>query len=98
MQIARVTGTVTSTNKDLGLSGAKLVLIDIVDKDGGVLEPAHVAFDACGAGAGSLCLLVRGSSARIPSSASGKAVDAVLVGIIDEIATEQVSTNHIERS
>ena len=87
MQIARITGTVTSTNKDLGLTGAKLAVVDIVDVGGEVLERSHVAFDACGAGPGNLCLLVRGSSARIPPSAAGKAVDAVLVGIIDEIAT-----------
>jgi ethanolamine utilization protein EutN len=86
MKIARVTGTVTATVKAPGLSGHKLLVVDIVDAKGAVLERARVAVDATGAGKGDLCLLVEGSSARLPSPVAGLPVDATLIGIVDSVS------------
>ncbi len=87
MKIARVTGTVTATIKAPGLVGKKLLIVDIVDAKGTMLEPSRVAVDATGAGKGDLCLLVEGSSARLPAAIAGLPVDATLIGIIDSIST-----------
>jgi ethanolamine utilization protein EutN len=86
MKLARVTGTVTATVKAPGLTGHKLLVVDIVDARGAVLEPARVAVDATGAGKGDLCLLVEGSSARLPAPVAGLPVDATLIGIVDAVS------------
>ena len=49
MKLGRVTGTVTATARDARLTGLKLLICDIVDGKGKVLEPAHVAVDTVGA-------------------------------------------------
>jgi ethanolamine utilization protein EutN len=86
MRIARVTGTATATVKAPGLNGKKLMVVDVVDAKGTVLEPARVAVDATGAGKGDLCLMVEGSSARLPATVAGLPVDATLIGIIDSVS------------
>jgi len=52
MKIARVIGSVTGTVKDGRLVGQKLLLVDIVDARGAVLNPSQVITDSCGAGVG----------------------------------------------
>ncbi len=86
MKIARVTGTVTATVKDSQLTGHKLLIVDVENGYGDVEERSIVAIDIVGAGVEELVLLVLGSSARVPRRVSGIAVDAAIVGIIDEIS------------
>lgn len=88
MKIARVTGTVTATVKDSQLVGLKLLLTDIVDAKGGLLEAAVVAVDTCGAGVGDQVLLVSGSAARIPAGVSALPVDATIVAVIDDVSSK----------
>ena len=64
MKIARVTGSVTGTAKDPYFSGQKLLLVDVLDADGKVLEPAVVALDTCSAGPGDRVVITTGSAAR----------------------------------
>ncbi len=85
MRIARVIGTVTASVKDTKLAGHKLLVVDIQDGEGNLLEPSVVAVDSIGAGTGELVLVVIGSAARIPAGVSNIAVDATIVAIIDEI-------------
>ena len=84
MKVARVIGTATATIKAQGLAGHKLLVVDVLDAGGNVLEPSLVAVDATGAGRGDICLMVQGSAARIP--ANGLPVDAALIAVIDEIS------------
>ena len=95
MKIARVTGTVTATAKDSKLSGLSLLVTDIEDGKGAVLERAVVAADTCAAGPGDLVLLVTGSAARIPSKVSGVPVDATIIAIIDHIDVRDHSASNI---
>ncbi len=83
MRIVRVIGTATATVKAPGLSGHKLLIVDIEDAAGKVLDAARVAVDTVGAGRGDLCLMVEGSAARIPTD--GLAVDAALIAILDHV-------------
>ena len=85
MKIARVTGTVTGTVKDTPFSAQKMLVVDIVDTDGKVLEPAVVALDVCSAGTGDLVVVTTGSAARMPSQTSGIGTDATVIAIIDEL-------------
>ncbi|WP_136660470.1 EutN/CcmL family microcompartment protein [Nitratireductor sp. XY-223] len=85
MRIARITGTVTATVKDASLSGTALLLCNVEDGAGAVLEKAVVVADTCGAGAGDLVLLATGSAARLPAKVGGLPVDATVVAIVDHI-------------
>ena len=87
MKIVRVTGTVTATIKAEGLIGHKFLIVNIENAAGDVIEQAHVAVDAIGAGIGDLCLMVEGSSARLPQAVSGLAVDAALIAVIDQVTS-----------
>ena len=85
MKIARVTGTVTATVKETQFSGQKLLLVDVIDANGKVIEPSVVTLDVHGAGTGDHVLIVTGSAAQLPAQTSGIATDATIVAIIDEI-------------
>ena len=88
MKIARVTGSVTATFKVDELAGLALLLVNIEDGAGKVLEPGLVVADCLGAGPGDLVLVVSGSSARLPAGVAGLAIDATSVAIIDEISID----------
>lgn len=90
MQLAKVVGSLVSTQKSSSLTGKKLLLIQAVKADGltpsqpnGALE---VAVDSVGAGDGELVLVTRGSSARMVLSDPHSAADLCIVAIVDSIA------------
>ncbi len=85
MKIARITGTVTATAKNASLVGHKLLVCDVVDGKGKVIDPGCVAVDTVGAGAGDQVLISIGSAARLPTETTGAPVDAVIVAIIDSV-------------
>jgi len=65
MQIARVRGTVTSTQKDPSLRGVKLLMLQLIDENGNLLPVYEVAADnSVGAGVDEWVLVSRGSAAR----------------------------------
>jgi len=84
MTLGKVVGTVVATQKDSGLDGFKLLIVQSVDVD--TMEPTGafvVAVDAVGAGEGELVLCCAGSSARLTQTTSERPVDAVIVAIVD---------------
>ena len=86
MLIAKVTGTVVSTNKAEKLSGLKMLIVQPIDiKTMTEKGDLTVAIDAVGAGAGEIVMLVGGSSSRQTSVTDGKPVDMTIVAIIDHI-------------
>lgn len=85
MRLGLITGTVTATAKDAGLSGRTLLLADMVDGTGKVVSPAHVAVDTCGAGVGDTVLILQGSAARLPGPVAGAPVDAAVVAVVDTV-------------
>lgn len=85
MKLARVTGTVEATAKDPGLVGKPLLLTDLIDGKGDVLDPAFVAVDGCGAGVGDHVLITFNGAARMPSGAAGAPTDATIVAVVDRV-------------
>ena len=86
MQLARVKGTVVSTNKAEKLMGLKLLVVKPIDLE--TMEEKGspiVAVDAVGAGEGEVVMLVGGSSSRQTSATENKPVDQSIVAIIDHI-------------
>ena len=86
MQIARVRGTVTSTQKDPSLRGVKLLMLQLIDENGNLLPVYEVAADnSVGAGVDEWVLVSRGSAARELSGNEQRPLDAAVVAIIDTI-------------
>lgn len=85
MKIGRVIGHVNATIKDTQLAGLKLLLVNIENGEGEVLEPAVVAADTCSAGPGDMVLVLMGSAARLPAAVAGLAIDATITAVLDDI-------------
>ena len=86
MILGKVTGQVISTQKDRGLEGFKLLIIqDVKLADMSVASSYVVAIDNVGAGLGEFVIVVSGSSARMCSGLGDKPVDSTIVGIVDTI-------------
>ncbi len=86
MILAKVIGTVVCTHKDARLEGTKLQLVEPISI--ATLKPdgkAYVAVDTVGAGVGEVVLVVAGSSARQTDKTANTPVDAVIMGIVDEV-------------
>ncbi len=86
MQLARVTGTVTATAKDLSLQGRTLLLCEVIDGAGKLITAGQVAVDTVGAGVGDTVLIATGSAARQASQTSGVSTDASIVAVIDQVS------------
>ena len=88
MKIGRVAGTVVTTICSPSLEGRKLLSIDLLDLDGNATGKDLIAVDAVGAGAGEMVLVLdEGNGARQVLEAPGAPVRAVVVGVVDEIET-----------
>jgi carbon dioxide concentrating mechanism protein CcmL len=85
MQIAKVRGTVVSTQKDQSLMGVKFLLVQFIDEEGELLPRYEVAADSVGAGIDEWVLVSRGSAARKLSGSEHRPLDALVVGIIDTV-------------
>jgi microcompartment protein CcmK/EutM len=86
MQIAKVVGTVVSTQKNRTLEGAKLLLVQPLTLDGQPRGVALLAIDSVGAGVGERVLVViEGKAAGDALGRKAAAVDAAVIGIVDVI-------------
>lgn len=83
MIIARILGTVVSTQKDARLSGKKLLIVKPINLDGTDQSGYIVAVDTVGAGYHEKVLIVAGSSARLAEGNKDCPVDSAIIGVID---------------
>jgi ethanolamine utilization protein EutN len=92
MQIARVIGTVVSTQKNRKLEGAKLLLVQPLTLDDQPRGVALLAIDAVGAGVGERVLVVvEGKAAGDALKRKAAAVDAAVIGIVDSVDVNESS-------
>lgn len=97
MFIAKVLGSVVSTQKTEAMVGHRLLLIEPFILDPAVPEPEHlvsnhktlVAIDTVGAGENEYVLVVQGSSARMTPETKTLPADCATVGIIDSIHVDR---------
>ena len=91
MQIARVIGTVVSTQKNKKFDGAKLMLVQPLNLDDSPRGNALLAIDSVGAGVDEKVLVVlEGRAAGEALGKKGAPVDAAIVGIIDTVSIAEV--------
>ena len=91
MFVARVTGSVVSTQKVESMVGHKLLVVEPYRLEAKKRESltttgrTFVAVDTLGAGVDDFVLLTQGSSARMTEGTSKLPIDAVVVGIVDQV-------------
>lgn len=96
MLVAKVTGSLVSTQKVETLVGHKLLVVEpyrLDPKSRGSLTGtgrSMVAVDTVGAGLGEFVLITQGSSARLTPETKNLPVDTVIVGIVDKMHLGQV--------
>jgi carbon dioxide concentrating mechanism protein CcmL len=88
MQIARVCGTVVSTQKEPSLRGVKFLLVQLLDEEGQPVPGYEVAADSVGAGVDEWVLVSRGSAARQTPGGENRPLDALVIGIIDTVSVD----------
>ncbi len=88
MQIAKVKGTVVSTQKEPSIRGCKFLLLQLLDEEGRQLPEYEVAGDTVGAGVDEWVLVSRGSAARQIPGSEHRPLDALVVAIIDTVTVE----------
>ena len=90
MQIARVVGTVVSTQKHAKFEGAKLLLVQPMTPDDKPRGTALLAIDGVGAGVHEKVLIVlEGRAAGEALGRKAAPVDAAIVGIIDTVEVNE---------
>ena len=90
MLLGQVIGTVWATRKDPGLVGMKFLIVRELSLDGEPQDAFVVAADAVGAGEGEVVLVAQGSSGRQTELTTGKAIDAVIMAIVDRLDVADV--------
>jgi len=91
MFLARVTGSVVSTQKVDSMKGQKLLIVEplrVDEKDQSGLKGTGRTFicvDTVGCGEGETVLIVQGSSARFTEETKKLPIDAAIIGIVDTV-------------
>ena len=90
MQIARVVGTVVSTQKHRKFEGATLLLVQPLSLDDTPRGTALLAVDSVGAGVHEKVLVViEGRAAADAVGRTGTPVDAAVIGIVDHVDIQE---------
>lgn len=97
MFIAKVTGSVVSTQKIGSMTGHKLLVVEPFRLEGKrrkTLETTgrtFIAVDTLGAGEDDFVLITQGSSARLTPETKELPIDAVIIGIVDTVYIEKTN-------
>ena len=89
MILGKVIGSIVSTQKDKGLIGKKLLIVNAIDLEGNLLENFVIAADLVGVGVGENVLVVLGSSARLTDETREKAIDSAIIAKVDNYSYQK---------
>ena len=95
MFVAKVTGSIVSTQKVDSMIGQKLLVVepyrlDTKDRQSLITTGrTFIAVDALGAGVGDMVLITQGSSARFTPETGKLPIDCVIIGIVDTVSIEK---------
>lgn len=93
MILARVIGTVVSSQKSTKIEGIKFLLLEKIDPVTMKGKGDYVvSMDSVGAGSGEIVFYVSGSSARMTNVTEGKPSDSTIIAIVDFIEKDGVYT------
>ncbi len=97
MFVAKVTGSLVSTQKLDSMVGYKLLMVepfrlDPQDRRSLVTTGrTFVAVDTLGAGEGDFVLIAQGSSARLTPETKNMPIDTLVIGLIDQVHVENTA-------
>ncbi len=96
MFVAKVTGSVVSTEKVESMKGQKLLVVEPYRLDGNrdklvTTGRTFIAVDALGAGVGDMVLISQGSSARFTPETNKLPIDTVVIGIVDSVNIDKLA-------
>lgn len=97
MFIARVTGSVVSTQKVETMTGHKLLVVEPYRLNGDERNSlvttgrTFIAVDTLGAGEDDYVLITQGSSARLTPETKELPIDAVIIGIVDTVHIDRLA-------
>lgn len=97
MFVARVTGSVVSTQKIASMTGHKLLVVEpyrlSAETRSSLVTTGRtfIAVDTLGAGEGDFVLIVQGSSARLTPETAKLPIDAAIIGIVDSVRIDKKS-------
>lgn len=95
MFVAKVTGSLVSTQKVDSMVGFKLLIVEPYRVEANQRQSlvttgrTFVAVDTLGAGEGDFVLITQGSSARLTPETKNLPIDTVVVGIVDQVHLDQ---------
>jgi len=95
MFVAKVTGSLVSTQKVESMTGHKMLVVEPYQLDAKNRDKmvgsgrSLVAVDTVGAGEGEFVLITQGSSARLTPETKQLPVDTVIIGIVDTVHVDQ---------
>jgi len=93
MILAKVVGTVVSSQKSAKIEGIKFLLLEKIDPATMKGKGDYVvSMDSVGAGTGEIVFYVSGSSARMTNVTEGKPSDSTIIAIVDFIEKDGVYT------
>jgi len=95
MFIAKVTGSLVSTQKVDSMVGYKLLVVEPYRVDPAQRQQlvttgrTFIAVDMLGAGEGDYVLITQGSSARLTPETKNLPIDTIVIGIVDHVHVDQ---------
>lgn len=98
MFIARVTGSVVSTQKVDSMTGHKLLVVEPYRLESTERQSlvttgrTFIAVDTLGAGEDDYVLIAQGNSARLTPETKQLPIDAVIIGIVDTVHIDKHPT------
>ena len=97
MFIAKVTGSLVSTQKLDSIVGYKLLIVEPYRLDAETRKRlvttgrTFVAVDMLGAGEGDFVLISQGSSARLTPETKTMPIDTLIIGLVDQVHVEDTA-------
>jgi microcompartment protein CcmK/EutM len=97
MFVAKVTGSVVSTQKLDSMVGYKLLVVEpyrLDPQDRQTLVTTgrtFIAVDTLGAGEGDLVLIAQGSSARLTAETKSMPIDTLVIGLVDQVHVQNMA-------
>lgn len=94
MFVAKVTGSLVSTQKVESMVGFKLLVVEPYRIDPQQRQSlvttgrTFIAVDTLGAGEGDYVLICQGSSARLTPETKNLPIDTIVIGIVDNVHVE----------
>jgi len=85
MVLGKVIGTITSSSNSFEIPGGRYLLVNKCNQKGKLKNDFLVALDLVSAGNDELVMISESTSARETPTTRNKAIDAVIVGIVDTI-------------